>query len=125
MPKEIKVFEIKDLGLASALSAKGFQIIKTEMKKDRVVYFIFQSDPEIEESAQNYFLGNFMVDAIQLSSEMKRLRKIIGAHFNAEAGEKKMTERKIQHKYDDEIAEEEKEDNKKKKKKTNDGFEPL
>ncbi len=108
--------------MASALSAKGFQIIRTEKKKDNVVYFLFQSDPDIERNAQNYFLGNYPVDAIKLSTEMKRLRKIIGAHFNVDAGEKRMKERKIQHKYDDEIAEEEKGNGKKRKKVNNDGF---
>ncbi len=92
----MKVFSTNDMGLASTLSAEGFQIIKTELGKNNVVYFLFQQDEGIEECTTEYFTGNLKVNAQNLVREMKTLRKVIGAHLKVLYGEKRMHEKEIE-----------------------------
>ncbi len=86
---EEKVFEVNDMGLASALSSSGHQIVKTE-KKDGIVYFLFMDDADIEDDAQSYYMGDLRVDALKMSTEQKKLRKIVGAYFRKEQGESRL-----------------------------------
>ncbi len=97
----IKVFSTNDLGLGATLSAKGFQIIKTELGKNNIVYFMFQQDEGIEECASEYYTGNLLVDAHKMVREMKTLRKVVGAHMRVLHGEKKMEEKEIEYSYED------------------------
>ena len=126
MPKQkkLKVFSTIDMGLASALSTKGFQMIETELI-DRAVHFYFQQDEGIEDMARKYYMSDILVNAKDIVAEMKKLRKIIGAHLSSKYGPIGLSEKEIDHKYEDE----EKPTTKKKNKGNialgNDGFTPL
>ncbi len=93
--EKMKVFSTNDMGLAASLSADGFQILKSELGKNNVVYFLFQQDEGIEEATTAYYTGNMRVNAHTIVKEMKTLRKVISAHMKVLYGEKKMNEREI------------------------------
>ena len=84
--EKIDAIETTDLGLASALTASGHRLLETRMNEGSVTFY-FQEDVDINQDIKGYFLGTLSVSAFQYYEDMKRLRKLIGAHFRASVNE--------------------------------------
>lgn len=123
MSKDIEVITTVDLGLAAALSVSGYPLIKTEKQGNSVVFF-FDKMGDITDACRRYFVSDLKVDALNYNSELKKLRKLISAHFRADYGEGFVSEKVVT---PEETIYEEKPEEKPKvrKKKTKDGFTKL
>ncbi len=73
--KHLVTFGTHDLGQASALICRGFEIIDLAPTPDSErVTFYFEPNDKLESSARDYWSGKLMVDAKQFSQEMKNLK---------------------------------------------------
>jgi hypothetical protein len=78
MKKEL--FSTQNTGLAAALISCGYRMVESR-KMDNEVLFYFDKDETIEEDAGDYNTGKLKVDALTFYLEVKKLRRIIGAHY--------------------------------------------
>jgi hypothetical protein len=78
MKKEL--FSTPNTGLVGALVSCGYKMIESK-KIDNEVFFYFEKDDNIEDDARRYHTGSLKVDALTFFIEVKKLRRIIGAHY--------------------------------------------
>lgn len=71
-PKKGFLYQTKDPGLAAALMALGFELIKLE-ERDRAFYFAFPASPMVFEAAKAYEEGTLSVSAKRMSEAMQVL----------------------------------------------------
>jgi hypothetical protein len=90
---KMKIIETSDLGLAAALNCTGHRMVDTKMEDDSRVIFYFQEDIDIEQDCKKYFISDLKVDAAQYNYELRRLRKLVGAHYKANLGEAVVSKR--------------------------------
>lgn len=69
-----QIFKTFDLGLASALITDSFRLLRLEKNNPKKILFCFYSEQNIEQAVENYFSGDFQVDAQTYWNNIKSLK---------------------------------------------------
>lgn len=77
-----KEYRTKDLGLASAILAKGIKLLRIERESD-ICWFIF-NETDATPVAENYWSGELQIDAKSYNEAMRTLKTRI---FSQSKGE--------------------------------------
>ena len=68
--------EINNLGLIAGLMSLGYPPLERK-KTGKIVYFIFESDPELEKLCEEYYNNRMSVDAQTYHTTLKTVKSII------------------------------------------------
>ena len=68
-----------DLGLASGLLCKGFQLVQLDRENIHKVQFIFlrKGEGELEKLAQDYWNNNLQTDALSYFNNTKKIKNML------------------------------------------------
>lgn len=69
-----EAFSTFDLGLAAALLTENFRLTKLDKSNPKKVLFCFEHQEGIEQAVENYFSGNFQVDAQIYFNQIKSVK---------------------------------------------------
>ena len=70
-------FQTYDLGCAGALVSAGYHLKNLDKSQPRKAQFLFVKEESIEQSVEDYFSGNFQVDALAFFNALKNLKNRI------------------------------------------------
>lgn len=74
------LYETSDLGLASALSCKGFHIQDLDRSNPHRIVFRFRSDARVENIVDDYWSGALLLPPAALFTHQKLLKQRIYSH---------------------------------------------
>ncbi len=72
-----ELFSTYDLGLAGALLTGGFKLISLNKTNPKKVSFHFPQEEDLDRAVEDYFSGNFQVDAQTYFNHIKSLKNRI------------------------------------------------
>jgi len=67
-------FQTFDLGCAATLVTDNFRLVKLDKFNPKKVLFCFEHHEDINKAVENYFSGNFQVDALAFFNALKNLK---------------------------------------------------
>lgn len=72
-----QTFKTFDLGLSGALLTDGFKLTSLNKNNPKKVSFCFAYEDGVNQAVEDYFSGNFQVDALAFFNALKNLKNRI------------------------------------------------
>ncbi len=72
--KEIKTFDLTDLGCANSLLTEGFSLIRLDRTNPKKVKFVFKKEKNIEKVAEDYWSDNLRQNSRSFWDNAKNIK---------------------------------------------------